>query len=1127
MAKRSVGGTIVLLFSLLLVSGILLHGQQLATSALTGSVADASGATVAKAKVTLTSEATHFTRTTASNNDGLYAFSELTPGEYSLTVQAQGFQSVTMQGLKFYVGQSVVQNIRLSVGAVAESVTVSASAVPLLQQSNAEVGTVIEEKTISEMPLNGRSFLQLDLLAPGATRSKNSNTFDAVQINPYVQSFNINGQHGDSNRFLLDGTNIKEFNTDSISFAPSVDAIQEFQVATSNYSAELGTEAGGQINIATKSGTNRLHGDLFEFVRNDALNSKNYFAKKVSPFHQNQFGGTLGGPVFIPHVYNGTNKTFFFFSYQGTRIANSDPLIGNYPTAAQLAGDLSSLVPAGGPPLRDPVTLQPFPGNKIPQNRMPANLLSFLQNGIGKGAWIPGPNASTPGQDYFLSASSHFVDDQELVRVDHQFGPNTFLYVRYAQDAGSLNPPSLNPNWSTTTTQPTKSIATNFTHSFGPRLIWNTTFGFSKFAQRVLYSTNHHDDIMNSILHIKGYPTDPSTWGVVSWFVNGYSNLGELYAAPSEPRSNVLELRSDLTKVAGKHNLHFGGEFDRYYNTVMQYTEGSLSFSGIMTNYALGDFLLGLPSSTFTSTAGFNALARSNNYAGFFQDDWRVTPNLTVNAGIRYDRSGIPESSNHSYANWITGPASLHSSIFSKIYTPNNLPQLVVSTSNPQGITFLGKQQQLFTGVPYVSASSVGLPQALGFPIKGDIGPRLGFAYTLPHSTSTVVRGGIGLFYQRDEQNKYGDQVLNPPFDFVLNGGYNLSNFQTFNWADPFSAGASSSSGGVFAVNPNSRDGMVTAWNFGVEHSVHNVLLSAAYVGNQAHHLPNLEFPNQAKPGPGAFGPRQLWPNFGTLFNHNTVSNANYNSLQLKTQKTFSSGLSFMMSYTWSHSIDDGGGTFVGEGGRGFSSQDQFNRAADRSNSFQDVRHRFVASYVYQLPFGTGRAFMNQNRLANALLGQWQVQGVTTIQTGSPVNVRQSCNRANTNIAGVQHPDLVGDPMAVPGGRSTAQKVAQWFNTSAFVDVCPDPAGPGPFSWGPAIRNDVFGPGTSVTDFGVAKDFPFHERARVQFRAEAFNLFNHTILGQPAATAGNADFGRISGTSIDAREIQLALKLVF
>lgn len=1132
MRKRSVGGIFILMIFFLLVSGrLLLHAQQLATSALTGVVSDGSGASVPKAKVMLTSEATHFMRTTTTNNDGVYAFSELTPGLYSLSVQSAGFQSVTLQGLQFYVGQSVVQNVRMQVGRVNESVTVSASAIPLLQQSNAEIGTVIEQKTITEMPLNGRSFLQLNLLAPGATRSKNSNTFDAVQINPNIQSFNINGQHGDYNRFLLDGTSIKEFNTDSISFAPSVDAIQEFQVATSNYSADLGTEAGGQINVATRSGTNQFHGDLFEFFRNDKMNATNFLDTNVVPFHHNQFGATLGGPVFIPKIYSGKNKSFFFFSYQGTRFNELDNLKGHFPTPAQLAGDLSTLVPAGGSPVVDPTTGQPFPGNVIPQNRMPANLLTFLQNGIGKGPWIPAPNYSNPAQpqfNYSRTGSNKFIDDQYIVRFDQQLGASTFLYVRYAQDDASINPPNLNPNWSVSTTQPVKSIAGNVTHSFTPSLLWNATIGYSKFAQKLLYSTNFHNDIMGGILHINGFPTDPATWGVVSWFTPNYDNMGELYAAPNEPHSDVLEMRTDFTKIAGKHSIKFGGEFDRFYDTVMQFTEGNYTFSGIMTNYDLGDFLLGLPSNTFNTTAGINFLSRSNIYAGFVQDDWRVTPNLTVNVGLRYDHSGIPESSNHSFATWFTGPGSLHSSLWNNNYNANYVPQLVVSTSSPQGITFLGQQHPLYTGIPFVPAKSVGLPEALGFPINKDIGPRLGFAYSFPHSQNTVVRGGIGVFYQRDEQNKYGDLSLNPPFDYNLTASFNRSNFQTWDWFNPFNSGSSggASTVGAFQVSPNSRDGMITAWNFGVEHSVRDVLLSAAYVGNQGHYLPNLEFPNQAKPGPGSLASRQLWPSFGALWAQNSVSNANYNSMQLKAQKTFSRGLSFMLSYTWSHSIDDGGGTFVGEGGRGFSAQDEFNRAADRSNSFQDIRHRFVASYVYQLPFGIGRTYMNKSHLANALLGQWQVQGITTVQTGSPVNITQACNRANTNF-GAQHPDLVGDPTAVPGGRSTLQKTQEWFNTAAFKNVCPDASGPGPFTWGPAIRNDVFGPGTSVTDFGVAKEVPFSERARLQFRAEAFNVFNHAILGQPGTVAGANGFGQIGGVAIPARQLQLALKLMF
>lgn len=1112
---------LLLFYSLLVWLGGGVNAQELGTSALNGSVSDPAGALIQGAKLTLTSNATHFTRTATTNNNGLYAFSALTPGLYTLSVDARGFQTSNIRNIQLFVGQTVVQNVPLGLESATEKVTVTA-ATPLLTQSSGEVGTVIEQKDLSEIPLNGRSFLQLNLLAPGVTRSKNSNTFDAVQIDPTIQSFNVNGSHGDYNRYLLDGTSVKEFNTGSISFAPSVDAIQEFQVATSNYSADLGTEAGAQVNVATKAGTNNFHGDLFEFIRNDKFNAKNYFAQSVSPFKQNQFGGTLGGPVIFPKLYNGKNKTFFFASYQGFRLANQSPVFGNYPTPTQLSGDLSSLATPEKPVI-DPVTGKPFPGNIIPQSRIPAHLESFLQNGIGKGPWVPTPNSSAPGQNYFKTLSNHFSSDQLIARIDQQLGTGTFMYVRYADNRPALTPPNLNPNWSVSTTQPAKSIAGNLSHTFSPTLQWNTTVGFSQFSQNLIYSTNGKNDIMNSILHINGYPTAPETWGVVGLSLTGYSDLGELYASPSKPQSNVLEIRSSFTKIVGQHSFKFGGEFDRFYNTVQQLTEGNLSFDGSLTGYSVGDFLLGYPVSTFTSSTGFNANARYSQISGYGQDDWKVTPHLTLNLGIRYDWAGIPASSNHTYANWFVGPNSLHSSITSEIFSSSNVPQLVVSTSNPQGITFLGKKQPLFTGVPYVVASTVGLPEALGFAIKKDIGPRIGFAYTLPNSPNTVIRGGYGIFYQRDTQNKYGDEVLNPPFDFVLNGSYNRSNFQQFDWFNPF-ANASASNTGAFAVAPDSKDADVQAWNLSFEHQIRDILFSVAYVANTSHHLPNIELPNQARPGPGSFASRQLWPTFGTLFYQDTNSNANYNSLQAKTQKTFSNGFSFLASYTFSKTIDDSGGTFVGEGGRGFVFQDTYNRAADRGLAAQDIRHRFVVSYVYQLPFGHGRRFMNQNRVVNAIVGQWQAEGITTFQSGSPKNVTQACNRANTN-AGSLRPDLLHNPNDLPGHRSHAAEVAEWFDTSAFVNVCPGPDGP--FSFGNAGRNIVIGPGEDDSDFGLAKDVPFGETTKLQIRAEAFNLFNHPIFGQPAGTAGVANFGRISRTAIDNRELQLAMKFYF
>lgn len=463
------------------------------------------------------------------------------------------------------------------------------------------------------------------------------------------------------------------------------------------------------------------------------------------------------------------------------------------------------------------------------------------------------------------------------------------------------------------------------------------------------------------------------------------------------------------------------------------------------------------------------------------QDDWKATSHLVLNLGFRYDWSSIPTSANNSVANWLVGPAALHSSIMSKILTPDHPPQLVTSTSNPQPITFLGKKQSLLTGIPYVAANTVGLPQALGFAITKDIGPRVGFAYTLPSSPTTVIRGGYGTFYQKDIQTKYIDGTLNPPFGYVLTGSYNRSNFEDYDWFNPFAKGVSSGTEGEFANAPNSRDADVQSWNLTTERQVRSILFSIAYVGSTSHHMANMEMPNQARPGPGSFESRELWPNSSQIYYQDHNSNANYNALQIKTQKTFAGGLSFLASYTWGKTINDSGGTFVGEGARGFSFQDTFNRGADRGLADQDIRNRFVVSYVYQLPVGRGRQLLNQSRVADIVLGQWQAQGITTLQGGSPVFVSQACNRANTH-AGTMRPDLLHNPNDLPGGRPHATEVSEWFDTSAFVNVCPGTNGP--FSFGNAGRDIVIGPGEGESDFGLAKVFPLHgESTRLQFRA--------------------------------------------
>ena len=998
------------------------------------------------------------------------------------------------------------------VGAVNEQISVTATA-PLLHTTTAEVGTVIEGKALTELPLNGRNFLQLNLLTPGVTRSKNSGTFDDVEIDPTAKGFNTNGGHMDYNLYLLDGVSIKEYQHGTNMFSPSVDAIQEFNQSTSNYGSAFGAEAGAQVSLVTKSGTNQFHGALYDFLRNNVLDARNYFAltHDAPPYRRNQFGGNVGGPVIVPKLFNGKDKLFFFFGYEGFRDSRLTPQLSYYPTPQQFTGDLTDLAAAGGKPVLDPLSGQPFANNQIPQSRIPSTLLTFLQHGIGNGPWIPQPNVSGAGYNYYANSAYQYNSDQFIGRVDQSLGTKTFLYARFVYNRGDLLNPSANPNFTYTQGNETQSGALHISRLFSPSFVGEVTFGYSHFHQNERYSTANKYDIVNGILKLQGLSTLPDAFEAPGWSVSGYSALGQGGSQPRQWEPTNVELRPAFSWTKGRHNMKFGAEFTRFLDTFKEIIlpTGSFSYNGQFSNYALADFLLAYPNFAETSPQPFDPEQRYNELAGYFQDDWKLTSRLTLNLGLRYEWSGIPRSSNNSLANIYMGPN-------------NAQPEIVVS-QGAKGVKLGNEQYPLLTIAPYVKASSVGLPDALAFSDKKDFSPRVGLAYLLPGLSNTVLRAGAGIFYQRDTENKWVDMALNPPFVSVNTQNYDQTNFQSFNFYSPAPT-ASVAALGLYANDPYLKNGRVIQYNFTLERTMWNTLFSAGYVGNEAHHMPNLETPNQARPGDGSIESRRRWPNYGILYYQNYNGNSNYNSLQLKVQHNFSHGFMLLTSYTFSKSIDDTGGTFVGEGGRGFMFQDSYNRAADRGLASQDARQRLVFSYVYELPFGRGKRFMDRRGLVDAALGGWQLNGITSFQSGLPVNITQNCNRANTDT-GSMRPDVVGD-WHLGSGRPDGQLTSEFFNTNAFVNVCPGPNGP--FTWGNGGRNSVIGPGTQVWDFGLYKAFHLHkENTQLQFRAEAFNLFNHPVFGQPDGSAGDAGFGTITYTAQDSRELQFALKLVF
>ena len=1101
---------------LLCLAALVQYGfGQIGTTAVSGVVTDPSGAAIAKATVTLVSEEQGYSRNAVTNSAGAYEFPDLHPGSYKITADAAGFKTQVVNGLVLYVGLPVVQNFTFQVGATSEEVTVTASA-PLLRQDSGEVGTVIEGKALTDIPLNGRNFLQLTLLSPGATRSKNGNTFDGVIIDPTAQSFNVNGQHGDYNVYLLDGTTIKEYQHGSNTLSPSVEAIQEFNVATSNYSAAFGAEAGAQVNLVTKAGTNQIHGTLFEFLRNNDLDASNFFepSHTTPPFRRNQFGGTLGGPLIIPGLYHGKDKTFWFFSYQGMRQALDSPIFGYFPTPDELQGNLSDLVPEGGPPVIDPLTGEAFLGNQIPQDRMPSTLLPFLQNGIGKGPWLPAPNyTAIPGLNYFKDGSTAYNGDQIIARVDQRFTDKTFLYGRFAYNNENLTDPNLNSNYNFYQKNHTETGALHLSHAFTPNLLGEVSAGLSQFIQDEEATTIFKDDITNKILQIQGLSTIPNSWGAPGWEPNGYSELGEGGSLPRLWKPTIAEVRPTFEWNRGKHQLRFGGEIMRFLDTFQEIIEpnGDFGYNGSFTNYALGDFLLGIPSSTFFSPEPFNPRQRYTELGGYAQDDWKVNHSLTLNLGLRYEWNGIPYSAGRTMSN---------------IYLPpDGSAPLVITSKNVTGITFEGVQQALLTIVPYQTAESVGQPDSLVFNDKRDLGPRLGFAYSPGSLRNTVIRGGYGIFYQRDTENRYIDMALNPPFVGERTFTFDHTNFQQFNWFNP-GVLYNTSGVGFFGNGAQARNGRIQAYNLTLEHTIGSMLLSAAYVGNDSVDLGSMAQPNQAVPGPGSFESRQKWPGAGNFYIQGYDGYGNYNSLQIKAQKNFSKGFMLLAGYTFSKTLDDTGGTFTGEGGRGFI----YENSADPKQSYglaaQDIRQRLVISYIYDLPFGRGKKFLGQSKVADAVVGGWSVNGVTALQSGSPFPMYQDCNRANTD-AGTPRPDVVGN-WRLSNSRSDAQKVAEYFNTAAFVNVCPDLTGPGPFSFSHTGRDFVIGPGLQDWDLGISRRFRLHgDSTWLQFRAEFFNIFNHPNLGQPDSSAGDPGFGTIAYTASDAREIQFGLKLNF
>lgn len=1046
-----------------LTIGVVLFGSVLEVNAqisgsVVGTVRDASGAVVPNASVTLTNIGTNTTSRTTSTESGDFRFPLALVGEYKLNVEAQGFSNTELTGITVLLGQATRADVVLRIGKTATEVEVSGTVAALQTESGAVSGVVDHEKIVN-LPLNGRNFVQLVALQPNAVPSPRTSFFRNLG------GYNvIAGAPVDATSVTIDGVNIRDLNDPRINISLNPDAIQEFQEAQSTYSAAQGLGAGAQVNLVTKSGTNAFHGSLFEFVRNDKFDAKNFFATQKPPYRQNQFGGSFGGPIV-------KDKTFFFAGYEGLRIVKRETFRYTVPTDAQRAGDFS-----GGPPIFDPLNVvggvrQPFPGNIIPQGRWSPEAVRALD--------LLYPRANLPGSTSNLVGNppDNSTNDQFSVRIDHRFSENDslfgrYIYYNYRRVTGIFaNMPNFSDNFNT----PSQNAAISYVHVFNTTTLNQFRVGFHRMTQ-VLQDTQI-DEPINDQIGITG--TSTTFHGNPTIAITGFNRTAPIGNAPNNRSDNGYYLYNDFSRSFGRHSMQIGGNlvWDQVNGGFNSNARGNFSFrpnytsqfGAAGTGQAIADFLLGYVS---TSARGLGIGFRNfrQRRAGLYiSDDWKASDKLTLNLGLRWE---------------YFGPA----------YEANDR----LSGFDPD------------TGTIIIAGQN-GVPRSLRERNLKNFQPRIGIAYRV--TPKTVVRTGYGIYF-----NPIGTfptpftSLLNEPF-FTSQSFFGDPNTPNLTLANAFPAAGGVPSTSLNTVDRNFRDGYLQQWNLAVQQELNrSTTVEVAYLGNRGLHLRNQQNINAPAAGPGALQSKRPYPAFSTITSYENIGNSYYHSGYAKLNRTLSSGLSVNVSYTLAKLIDTGGIVNPGDLSDNLG-RNPLRPNDERGRSFFDARHRFVASYVWDLPIGRGKALGKEwSGVLNQILGNWQVNGILSLQSGLPITPVLGVDRSNTGLF-TDRPDVIGDPNDGP------RTVSQWFNTAAF-------ALPPQFSYGNAGRNIINGPPIKTFDLSLFKSFALTEGTSLQFRTEFFNLPNHPNFDPPGTTFGTTTFGVISSAA-DARQIQFGLKLLF
>ena len=1086
-------------FSLLALLFVSLAFPQAPTGEISGTITDATGALVAGAKVTLNNTATNQTRVIDSNESGLFRMPALPPGIYNIRVEKPGFGGQTRNSIELQTGQVASLDFQLTVGNVTEMIEVTTGA-PVLDTEGTSVGTVIENKRIVELPLNGRNYLQLASLIPGATTNGPASSQGQQRMGGSRNTFalNVAGQRVHYNHYTLDGVENTDPNFNTYLLLPSVDALQEFKVESGVFQAEYG-RAIAQINVSTKSGGNAFHGAAFEFLRNSAMDAKNFFdraAQPIPPFKRNQFGGTATGPVI-------KNRLFWLFSYEGLRERKALTQTGVLPNSLQRVGDFSNQTAA----VVDPLTKVPYPGNRLPASQIQALSTKILND------FYPLPNL-TGGALNFISNEGRRSDaDQYHARIDFQESGSSNWFFRYSQASDPQYLPSLTsiaPGMGNNVKVDAKQPVIANTRLFGSNKVNEFRFAVNRFVSQNIQTRANTSNIVAG-LNIPGVDTSiPLFWGIPFFQISNFSSIGECNDCPFVNWNTSFQVKDDFSWTRGKHQFKFGGEFRRLrYNQIGAVVpRGRFTWNGQYSGNSMADMLLGYMSNSESQIGAPIANFRENYYALFLQDSWKISSKLTMNVGLRWEAQPPYLDKHDAIVNIDYVWDNSHEPIFVRAGTGNLLEG---NPKFPVGLPFKLVRDGRFGRRAFKSDWN-------------DFAPRLGIAYQM--SSKTVLRGGAGIYYVRDISNAVFDIVRNIPFTIRQN---EVANSVTPNltWQRPFTQTGAPTF--ILANQFGEPSSYVAQWSIGVQREItRNSSLEINYMGSAGIHLRRLQVYNSAPPGPGATNSRRPFTYLnGNIQTMNAPAHSSYNSLQARFQHRFSHGFTLLSSYAWGRTIDNGSGVRTTDGDA-LTPSNNYNLRAERGLSAFQFKHRLTNSFLYELPVGKGKRYLGSaSRAADMVLGGWQLGGIITLQSGFPASI--FCGPGNwQNNDTTCYADATGINPDLP---SDQRGPSRWFNLAAFanrVGIANNrPQDITAYRYGNAGRNVLIGPRIVGVDMSVAKNFMIGEKSRVELRGEFFNLPNHPIFGNPGTSPGSTTYGVIGGTRIDPRDVQIALKFVF